>query len=109
MPCERLVAELEAGRVEQAVALVPAQTREEWFQALASVAAAICFPSGGVQWWHPARPGRPMHGDSHVVLYLGKNVEEFRREFKEFGVVFVAAAKDPPAAAGKRMGARRRK
>lgn len=81
MFCERLVGEYDDGRgpVTQACVLVNNATETEWFQGIAQVASAICFPNGRVRFWHPERTSAPLQGQA--VLYLGLNVEPFREAF----------------------------
>jgi phage N-6-adenine-methyltransferase len=81
--CERLAEEVANGNVPQACALVNNATETAWFQRMAEVAAAICFPTGRVKFWHPDRESAPLQGQA--VLYFGEDVEAFRAEFLRFG------------------------
>ena len=80
---EKLVAEFEAGRVSEACVLVNNATETGWFQALARVATAICFPRHRVRFWHPEKTAQPLQGQA--VIYLGQNFHAFRERFGEFG------------------------
>ncbi len=92
--CSRLTAEVANGNVEQACVLVNNATETAWFQRMAEVASAICFPARRIKFWHPDKvsaPSAPLQGQA--VLYFGPNVEPFRAEFLRFGfTVFLAAA-----------------
>ena len=76
------------GGVTQACVLVNNATETDWFQRLAKLAKAVCFPKGRVPFWYPGRKsGAPLQGQA--VLYLGKvvRVERFIQEFGQFGLV----------------------
>lgn len=81
--CGKLAEDYSAGRVQEACVLVNNATETGWFHALAEVAAAICFPRHRVRFWHPEKKAAPLQGQA--IVYLGPNVEAFRREFVQFG------------------------
>jgi 16S rRNA G966 N2-methylase RsmD len=83
--CEKLVEQYRAGHVTQAVVLVNSATETRWFQALMSVASAVCFPARRVHFWHPDKSTTPMQGQA--VLYLGDNTDGFTTAFKDMGNV----------------------
>lgn len=85
---EKLAEEVAQGNVEQACVLVNNATETAWFQRLAEVAAAICFPSGRVKFWHPDREqATPLQGQA--IFYFGDATERFRAEFLRFGFTVV--------------------
>lgn len=82
--CEKLVAEYSTGAVSAAIVLVNNATETVWFQRLASVSAAICFPAARIRFWHPNRKSAsPLQGQA--VLYLGPNPDRFRATYMDFG------------------------
>lgn len=83
--CSKLVFSFNARTVTQAVVLVNNATETKWFQALATVASAVCFPIGRVRFWHPRKESLPLQGQA--VLYLGEKIEEFTDAFASFGWV----------------------
>lgn len=86
--CQRLAERVVSNDVSAAVALVNNATETGWFQDLADVARAMCFPRGRIRFWHPERDSvQGLQGQ--VLLYFGNDVEAFRREFDAFGVTVV--------------------
>lgn len=86
--CDRLRREYSRGEIDAACALVNNATETEWFQKLAKVSTAICFPKGRVKFWQPDHDkAAPLQGQA--VLYLGTDRDSFRREFAKFGLVTI--------------------
>lgn len=84
--CARLVEAHESGAVTQACVLVNNATETEWFQGVARVAAAICFPKGRARFWQPdGELGAPLQGQA--VVYLGGFDRRFVDAYGDFGVV----------------------
>lgn len=84
----RLVNDHNAGRVEQACALVNAMTGNKWFRPL--WAFPICFVDGRIKFvapieTNPDEKKSPTH--SSCVVYFGPNVERFVRVFSRLGHV----------------------
>ena len=86
---ERLLAFYDAGEVSEAVVLVNNATDTVWFHSLLGQFPA-CFVRGRVHFWRPGHDGTTGGRQGQVVFYLGPNVEVFRTEFSQFGVVVAA-------------------
>ena len=84
--CTKLGQQYAAGAVPQACVLVNNATETAWFQSVAALASAICFPRGRVKFWHPERESAPLQGQA--VIYLGENAGTFQRAFHDFGDVW---------------------
>lgn len=83
--CAKLAESFLAGDVTEACALTNNATETGWFHTLGTEASAMCFPRRRIRFWHPDKTAAPLQGQA--VLYLGENVEAFRREFAQFGLV----------------------
>jgi len=82
--CEKLCEHYAAEEVPQACVLVNNATETAWFQRMAELASAICFPAKRVKFWHPDKDvGSPLQGQA--VLYLGDNTDTFLTRFIDFG------------------------
>jgi len=83
--CDKLADHVESGPSE-AIVLVNNATETKWFQRLAGVSSAICFPRGRVRFLDPeGNPGAPLQGQA--IIYVGRNVDGFCAEFSRFGFV----------------------
>ena len=88
MFCEKLVAEYDAGRVAEAIALTHNYTDTAWFHTLASNASAVCFTRGRIGFLDPVgKKAAPTQGQA--FSYFGKSVAAFAERFREFGIVLV--------------------
>ncbi|WP_108651284.1 DNA N-6-adenine-methyltransferase [Dongshaea marina] len=86
--CSRLLAELEAGRVKQAIVLVNSGTETKPYQAMLSKASALCFPSKRIRFIRPTGEvgGNPNKGQT--FFYFGDNPQGFSEMFSQFGYVW---------------------
>ena len=83
---KKLVAEIEAGRVTQAIALTHNFSDTYWWHLLDSHAAAVCFPRGRIRFIAPdGRLADPTQGQT--FFYFGPNVDLFRATFANAGSV----------------------
>lgn len=69
-----------------AIVLVNNATETRWFQRMAEVCRAICFPVGRVRFLDPdGNPGAPLQGQA--ILYFGFDPDRFCERFAGFGFV----------------------
>jgi len=91
---EKLVTEVQDGNVRSACVLVNNATETVWFQALLSVASAVCFPRGRVRFWCPGKKSAaPLQGQA--VIYLGGHTRRFHSSFSGFGSVLPCSCGTP--------------
>lgn len=80
---DKLADEYEAGRVTEAIALVPSRTDTSWWAHLP--AAMVCFVTGRLAFSDHENPA-PFPS---AVAYLGQNPERFATAFLPLGLVYV--------------------
>lgn len=82
----KLVAEVEAGRVTEAVMLTHNYTDTRWFHIAESVASAICFTRGRIKFVSPdGELAAPTQGQA--FFYYGHRQEAFREAFGHRGFI----------------------
>jgi ParB-like chromosome segregation protein Spo0J len=84
----KIVEEVKAGRVKQAITLTNNATDTGWFAEMANAATGMCTLRGRVRFMDPqGNPsGAPLQGQ--VLLYFGDDFEAFKREFSQLGRVW---------------------
>jgi len=88
---EKMVEEVCAGRVAQAITLTNNATETGWLQGMMKLASAACFVERRIRFFAPDKlAGAPLQGQ--VFLYFGKEAERFAEVFTEVGVVMVPAS-----------------
>jgi len=86
----KLVAEVKAGRVQQAILLVNNCTDTGWFHEAARACAVICFTSGRISYVNPDGDSTsPTQGQA--FFYLGDLAESFVSRFAAFGLLMTRA------------------
>jgi phage N-6-adenine-methyltransferase len=84
----KLAESVRAGDVTAALVLVNNATETDWFRAISTVAAAVCFPEGRVKYWNTEGTGiTPLQGQA--FLYMGSRVAAFRKTFSPLGVILI--------------------
>ena len=79
-----------AGEIGAGMVFVNNGTETDWFQTVADVSTAICFPSSRVPRWSPNREmTSPLQGCA--LLYTGPDRAGFCRRFASIGIVLVKA------------------
>jgi len=82
----KLGREYDSGNVRAAIVLVNNATETQWFRMLVEIASAICFPTGRIKYWRmEGSMLTPLQGQA--LLYIGDDVEKFRKVFGGFGWV----------------------
>ncbi len=90
---EKLTHEYESGDVTSAVALVPARTDTQWWQAIA--AYPYCALHGRVKFIRvDGRKSQPMFPSA--VVYLGPQLARFAGAFADLGTIYFPYSIDPP-------------
>lgn len=84
---EKLLRDFRAGRVTEAVALIPARTDTRWFSPFYD--CAICFIAGRLKFGGPGDMGAPFPS---AAVYLGPDPERFAAAFSALGAVMVRYA-----------------
>jgi phage N-6-adenine-methyltransferase len=80
----RFAAEVRRGST--GIVLVNNATETAWFQTIAQVCTAICFPQSRIRFLDPdGNPGAPLQGQA--VIYCGPDVAAFHATFAAFGFV----------------------
>jgi phage N-6-adenine-methyltransferase len=83
---DKLLTELEAGRVTEAIVLTNNATDTAWFHRAEELARLICFTRGRIDFLTPSGDGgAPLQGQA--FFYFGDNESEFRSRFSDFGFV----------------------
>ena len=83
---QKLVDEISAGRVTEAIAITANFTDTGWFHLAVTAADAICFTRGRIAFVDPTGNRKaPTHGS--LVFYFGSNVARFAQVFSKFGTV----------------------
>ena len=90
----RLVAQVAAGNVTQAVLLVNNSTDTEWFHAAVRACGAVCFTNGRIQFEHRDHTVKPSPTQGQAFLYFGGNVAGFAHVFDPVGCVLVPSARE---------------
>ena len=86
----KLIADFQAGGVEQAVILTDAATDTRWFHDLANTARIVCFTKGRITFTSPLTDSQaPQRGQAFT--YLGDRPDAFAARFKAFGLIAAVA------------------
>jgi hypothetical protein len=86
----KLTEEQRAGRMRQAILILPNRTDAPWFQAAVEKCAAICLVRGDSKIGEDGGETRsPASG--HALLYYGSRRDQFVRTFRPFGAVLSPA------------------
>jgi phage N-6-adenine-methyltransferase len=82
----KMVAQHEAGNVDEGILLVHAKTDTSWFHQAASAAAAVCFTRGRIRFQGAEDVGNSPT-DGSAFFYFGDDPDRFTEVFSRFGLV----------------------
>jgi DNA N-6-adenine-methyltransferase (Dam) len=81
---QKLVDEIEAGRVTAAIMLTNNCTDTDWFDVAHAACAAICFTHGRIKFTQP-NGAKVLPTQGQAFFYFGDDVPRFRRAFEHIG------------------------
>ncbi len=81
---DKLIEEMKACRIKQAILLTNNSTDTEWFRKAAEAANAICFTNGRVAFTTPAG-GEVAPTQGQAFFYFGNNVQKVAEVFRKIG------------------------
>ena len=84
----KLIDELSAGRVKQAILLTNNSSETDWFLRAGKACAAICFTLGRVRFYNAGRPDDDAPLQGQAFFYFGDDSARFAKVFGEVGLVF---------------------
>ena len=82
---DKLIGEYEIKNVKQAVVLTNDNTDTSWFHKLVKISSAICLLNGRIKFYNDNEVSAPTNGQT--FFYLGNNLGNFKREFKNIGII----------------------
>ena len=101
----KLIAEIKAGRVSQAVVLVNNATETAWCQQLLSFSSATCFVASRIRFENA--DGEPANSplQGQVFVYFGESPAIFISTFAQLGVCVITSATNEKTPAARAAGA----
>lgn len=85
----KLVDEINSGRLKQCISLFHNSTETKWGQMLLNKCNAVCFPSGRIKYLGPKLvKSSPLQGN--MILYFGKNKIKFKKVFDGIGFTLLS-------------------
>lgn len=90
---KKLADSVTAGLVTEAIILVNNATETDWWQTIAAVSSAVCFPKSRIRFLDPEGNlgGAPLQGQA--ILYCGANADGFAVVHESIGTVFLPQKK----------------
>jgi phage N-6-adenine-methyltransferase len=85
---DKLLKEIQANNVKQAIVLTHNNTDTEWFEKLSLTSCRICFTRGRLKFVNPTKEvsvATPTNGQT--LFYYGGNAYGFTSEFKDVGLI----------------------
>lgn len=84
---EKLLAEFEAGRTQQAILLVNTANSPQWSRLLWHSMFTVCLLDRRVRFWRPDRAEAKGTAQDQMIWYVGYETDKFRREFEAYGAI----------------------
>lgn len=82
---DKVIQEMDAGRIKHIAVLVNNATETKWFQRLLANAQAVCFLASRIKFLKPsAETNSPLQGQ--VICYCGSNAEDFSKAYESLGI-----------------------
>lgn len=85
----KLVDEFYENRVSEAIVVTNNGTDTQWFHRLAGASSAICMVKGRIGFQNADGARINNNNKGQIFTYLGPNPDAFRREFEQYGLVFM--------------------
>ncbi len=83
---DKLISEIEAGRVDEAIILTNNSSDTSWFHSLLSVSAMACLTKGRIPFYSLENKTMATR-QGQCFFYVGNNQEKFSSTFKQFGAI----------------------
>ena len=85
---DKLLAEIKAGRVTQAILLTHSYTDTQWFSRAAMACNAQCFTQGRIQFMRGTETPEGSSPLGQAFTYYGNRPDDFAAEFEHIGLVY---------------------
>jgi phage N-6-adenine-methyltransferase len=84
---DKLIREIEAGRVDEAIILTNNSSDTSWFHSLLSASTMACLTKGRINFYSKDGEKGMATRQGQCFFYVGSNQEKFSSTFKQFGAI----------------------